>query len=295
MMKIGLIIGFGSIGQQHYQAMKNTGIFKKIYILSEHYKNENSIHKLEDIEKIKPDLVIICSETSKHFNQLRYIESKLKNKIILVEKPIFTKKFKFTIKNNKVFVGYNLRYDPVLQYLKKILKNKNILITNITCTSYLPNWRKRDYKKLYSASKLKGGGVHLDLSHEIDYANWIFNNLKKIDLRMKKLSNLKINSYDYTQLICTSNKSKFLNINLNYFSKKNQRYIEIYTNKEFIFVDLINRKVELSNFSKKQIKKFDNISSVKRMSLQIKDIIKNKPIYACSYNEALQVLSVLGV
>ena len=29
-------------------------------------------------------------------------------------------------------------------------------------------------RKSYSASKSKGGGVLLDLSHEIDYINWLF-------------------------------------------------------------------------------------------------------------------------
>ena len=33
---------------------------------------------------------------------------------------------------------------------------------------------KSNYLKSYSASKSKGGGVLLDLSHEIDYINWLF-------------------------------------------------------------------------------------------------------------------------
>ena len=180
MKKTALIIGFGSIGKQQYQVLKKLKIFQKIYIYSKRNKKKNFISEFNKIVNINPDFIIICSETAKHFSQLKFIESKFKNKIILVEKPLFSSSKYLSIKNNKVFVGYNLRYDPMLQYIKKIIeKEKKIITSNITCNSFLPNWRIRDYSKSYSASKRKGGGVHLDLSHEIDYTNWIFKNLKK--------------------------------------------------------------------------------------------------------------------
>ena len=47
------------------------------------------------------------------------------------------------------------------------------LITN----SYLPDWRKKhDFKKNYAVFKSKGGGIILDLSHELDF---IYNLFKK--------------------------------------------------------------------------------------------------------------------
>ena len=40
---------------------------------------------------------------------------------------------------------------------------------------YLPEWRKNtDYRKGVSARQDLGGGVLLELSHEIDYIQWIF-------------------------------------------------------------------------------------------------------------------------
>ena len=45
------------------------------------------------------------------------------------------------------------------------------------CHSYLPQWRKKNYKKSYSSNAKLGGGVSLDLSHEIDYIQWIFGNI----------------------------------------------------------------------------------------------------------------------
>ena len=47
------------------------------------------------------------------------------------------------------------------------------------CYSYLPNWRRQKYTKVYSSSKKLGGGVANDLSHEIDFLSWIFGDIKK--------------------------------------------------------------------------------------------------------------------
>tara|TARA_Y100000591_G_scaffold327991_1_gene353548 strand:- start:341 stop:1231 length:891 start_codon:yes stop_codon:yes gene_type:complete len=294
--KTALIIGFGSIGKQQYQVLKKLKIFQKIYIYSKRNKKKNFISEFNKIVNINPDFIIICSETAKHFSQLKFIESKFKNKIILVEKPLFSSSKYLSIKNNKVFVGYNLRYDPMLQYIKKIIeKEKKIITSNITCNSFLPNWRIRDYSKSYSASKRKGGGVHLDLSHEIDYTNWIFKNLKKINAFSEKISNLKINTIDYFNWIGKSKYSKIINIKLSYFSIKDQRTIEVLSYKNYILVDLLNRVIEFSNLKNTKIKKFKKLNSLQRIELQIKDIISKKPIYACTYKEAYETLKIIGV
>ena len=296
MKKIGLIIGFGSIGKKHFQVMKKSKIFKKIYILSSHLKGKNYIIKnFNQISNIDPDLVVICSETSSHLEQLKILEKKIKNKIILVEKPLFSKSSKFKIKNNKVFVGYNLRYDPMLVFLKKFIFYKKIFSTKITCNSYLPNWRKRDYKKIYSSDKNKGGGVHLDLSHEIDYANWIFGNLRKKNIILKKVSNLKINSEDYMQFFGKSKLSKLININLSYFSVKNQRYISMFLEKEFILMDLLKREISFTNLKNTTVKKFKDFSQIDTMLMQLKDILRKEPKYACSFKDGLKVLKILGI
>ena len=63
--------------------------------------------------------------------------------------------------------------------MKKKVKVFNI---NIISNSYLPKWRKRDYRTSYSSSKSQGGGVLLDLSHELDYLTWIFPNIKNLPI-----------------------------------------------------------------------------------------------------------------
>ena len=90
----------------------------------------------------------------------------------------------------KIYVGYNLRFHPLLKYLKKYLSQSNdkLLSVNIYAGSYLPDWRKNtNYVKSYSASKRKGGGVELDLSHEIDYASWLFGKFNILEIINSKI------------------------------------------------------------------------------------------------------------
>ena len=65
----------------------------------------STIRSLSEISKLDPDYIVIASNTSLHYDQLTYLEKNFKNKIILVEKPLFEKKYDFTPVKNKVWVG----------------------------------------------------------------------------------------------------------------------------------------------------------------------------------------------
>ena len=257
MKKKVLIIGFGSIGKRHAAILKNFKMVSEVYILSRRNpKIFKTINKLSQIKEIDPNYIIICSRTSDHFKHLKYIEKNFSKKIVLIEKPLFNKFHKCSILKNKVFVGYNLRQHPVLRFIKKFIINKKIFSVNITCNSYLPNWRKNiNYKDSYSSHKRLGGGVLLDLSHEIDYLEWIFKKIKKLDLvKIKKLSNLKINVEDHVIIAGETKLSNFM-IDLNYYSLYPRRQIVIDGQNFSIKGDLINNFVEiyLKNKNKKII------------------------------------------
>ena len=257
MKKKVLIIGFGSIGKRHAAILKNFKIVSEVYILSRRNpKIFKTINKLSQIKEIDPDYIIICSKTSDHFKHLKYIENNFSEKVVLIEKPLFNKFKKFSILKNKVFVGYNLRQHPVIKFIKNFITNKKIFWANITCNSYLPSWRKNiNYKDSYSSHRRLGGGALLDLSHEIDYLEWIFKKIKKLDLvKIKKLSNLKINVEDHVLIAGETELSNFI-VNLSYYSLYPRRQIVIDGHNFSIKGDLINNFVEiyLKNKNKKII------------------------------------------
>ena len=256
MKKKVLIIGFGSIGKRHASILKNFKMVSDIYILSRsNPKIFKTINKLSQIKEIDPDYIIICSRTSDHFKHLKYIEKNFSKKIILIEKPLFNKFHKFSILKNKVFIGYNLRQHPVIKFIKNFIKNKNIFSVNIICNSYLPNWRKKNYKTSYSSHKRLGGGVLLDLSHEIDYLEWIFKRIKRLDLvKIKKLSNLKINVEDHVLVAGKTRLSNFV-LDLNYYSLYPRRQVLVDGHNFSIKGDLMSNFVEIyiKNKNKKVI------------------------------------------
>ena len=81
-------------------------------------------------------------------------------------------------KKSILMVGYNLRHMKSLSKFREILKKKiigKILSVRSEVGQYLPSWRiNSDYKKSVSAREELGGGVLLELSHDIDYLVWLF-------------------------------------------------------------------------------------------------------------------------
>ncbi len=294
---IVLVIGYGSIGKKHCEILHNVKKVKKIFVLTKQ-KITNNLYQcksLSSIKKINPDYIVISSQTKKHYSTLLYLNKILSNKIILVEKPLFEKYYKFEKLNNKVFVGFNLRFHPVIIKTKKLVRNKKVFSINSFCLSNLKKWRKgRIYSQTSSAKKSDGGGVVLDLSHEFDFLGWIFGKMFVIKSVNKKLSNLKINTKDYLSLISKTKKNIFVQINLNYYSLLDERKVYIDGKNFSICADLKNNSINYKTNKKNKIFNFKNFKIIETYKKMHNKILDKNYSDICSFNEGINVLKFIN-
>ncbi len=294
MKKKALIFGSGSIGIRHLNLLKKLKSIKKILVFSKRInKKRGYTKKISEVLKFDPDYILVCSETHKHYENLKVIEANFKNKLVFIEKPLFHKPLKLTLKSNKYFVGYNMRFHPVINFLKKKISKKDVFSVSVFCNSFLPRWRKNiDYYDSYSSSKKRGGGVLLDLSHEIDYLQWLFGKVNNIEYKkIKKISNLKIKSEDIAQVIGKIKNVNFY-LNLTYFSRSEERRIIIDSKKETIIGDLINCNIKIINNNNSKITKFKNNINQTYLDQHLA-ILTKKSKKLCNIEDAKNTLSLI--
>jgi predicted dehydrogenase len=295
-MKV-LLIGFGSIGRRHYEILSKMPQVQAVDLVTKQTIKDVICYKnLQDVDNISQyDYFIIASETNKHFEQLKFLEENVKNKLIFCEKPLFEIKKDLKIINNKVFVGYVLRFHPLLEKLQEFLIYEHIIYINVKCGQYLPSWRPNiDYRSCYSSKKDKGGGVLLDLSHEIDYVQWLSGKINEIKSYQVKISDLEITSDDLTILIGKTNKNILVNISIDYISKITHRKIFIETIEHTYELDFISNKlIKKNKFGLEEIYTFNNLERnymFEKMHLDIFEEQKN----ICNYKEALEVMQTIS-
>jgi predicted dehydrogenase len=139
----------------------------------------------------------------------------------------------------QTYTAFNLRFHPIIEWLKANIKDRNVIEVQAYCGSYLPDWRPgNDFRETYSAKQEMGGGVHLDLIHELDYVTWIFGHPLKSLSVFSKFSNLGINSFDSAHYWLEYPKMG-ISILLNYFRKDPKRSIEVVMEDDTWSVDLL--------------------------------------------------------
>lgn len=294
-MKV-LIIGYGSIGRRHLDVLSTFEDIKQIDIVTkqkiENYQCYKSLEYVENIEAY--NYFVIASETFKHYEQLKYLEENISNKVIFCEKPLFMRNENLLIKKNKVFVGYNLRFHPLMRKLIDLSKMDKLISANIYCGSYLPNWRKDvDYRKSYSSKREEGGGVLLDLSHEIDYLLLFCGNIDLKKSIQDKISDLEINSDDITTFLGRTDDGAVVNLNINYFSKITTRTIVLnYLNKSYQ-LDLIANTLKIGD-REGNIETLVNNNYHRNLIFKDmhEDILYHGNL-ACSYQEGIKVMELI--
>jgi predicted dehydrogenase len=244
-----LVVGYGSIGQRHVRLLLGLGcsvavVSRRLIEYSPTYPNLT-----QALETWRPDYVVIASCTSEHHEDLSNLAQHGFCGLVMVEKPLFN--FNIPILENKfskLVVAYNLRFHPLLQRLKAIVDQPSRLITaHIYVGSYLPNWRANtDYRQSYSAQRMAGGGVLRDLSHELDYALWLFGSWQRLTANGGKFSALEIDSDDTYSILMETPSCSSVAIHLNYLDRVPRRQILLNTEEQTISVDLYSNSISLN-------------------------------------------------
>jgi len=290
-----LIIGFGSIGRKHAQILSNLLGKNNVYVLTKQDEIEfNSIDSIDKIDSLDPDYVVIASETSLHFKHVLSIERMCRKKVVLIEKPLFDENRKENLANNYYLVAYNLRFHPLINLLKKKIHEEKIISAKSVCHSFLPNWRKNiKYQESASASQAKGGGVLLDLSHEIDYMQYILGDFSVNYSINKKVSNLEIDTDDYLLMCGELNRGGLFNIEVSYFSKNERRKIFIETTNLSIELDIINSQMKIVTDHEEEIINEQKYNLSDTYVDEHKAILSGDFTKICTLSEGLRTMEII--
>lgn len=246
--KIGinsLVVGYGSIGARHARILSGFGhsvavVSRRPDIYPKCYEDLKTA-----IADFQPEYIVIANESSQHVSALNEVIGADYRGLLLVEKPLRTLDESLTfdalaLQEQRIFIGYNLRFSPALRKLRTLVAERSIFSVQIHCGSYLPHWRPdQDYRKTSSAIRSSGGGVLYDLSHEIDYANWLFGRWTKIAAKIESSGSLEIETEDCVSILATSDRCSSISVTLNYLDRPASRTIRVTTDVGTYFLDML--------------------------------------------------------
>ncbi len=194
-----MIIGSGSAGRRHALALRELFPNAKINVIKRSnslqptellsQKNINIINGFENIEGARYDVVVIASPASLHYDDvLQMVDN---TSFLLIEKPITADltsatKIQSILKNSKkkLRVAYHLRFSETVIKLKQLVGSGvygNLALAKFNYSQNLPLWRPLiDERQSVSARKELGGGVLLELSHEIEAVQYLMGEINSV-------------------------------------------------------------------------------------------------------------------
>jgi predicted dehydrogenase len=243
MIKRALVIGYGSIGARHVRVLRELGL--EVAVVSRHCDaQERNVFRSLTVAfaEFAPDYVVVANETAGHANVINLLATLGFSGWTLVEKPLAVNPEDMTgaVAGGRIRVAYNLRFHPAMRKLKALLLEDQVIGVQAYVGQYLPNWRLGiDYRDSYSASKVAGGGVLRDLSHELDYLRWLFGPWLRLAALGGRKSDLAIDSDDVWCVLMEQSSGALLTLQMNYLDRAARRELTIIGNRHTYRLDLI--------------------------------------------------------
>ncbi len=262
-----LFVGLGSIGRRHLRIVQNEWPDAECLAYRSGNTNRATPTEVSEFNNIDtalatdPDIAFITNPTSLHVKTARqcaeagchlFIEKPLSDSLDGVDELIEAADNADVVTH----VGCQLRFHPVIQDVRSALDDEiigDVYSFRAYAGSYLPDWRpEQDYRKSYSAKSELGGGVVLDLIHEIDYAHWLFGPIETLTGYTNQISHLDIETEDITEFVCRT-AGQIGSFHLDYIRPTERRDLEVIGECGVIEADLNKGTVTIDSKNRKQI------------------------------------------
>lgn len=259
-MKKFLFCGLGSIGQRHARilrqklgrpaelhAYRSRGL--NIVINDDMTAHEGSSPEaaygitshtsFSEALSLRPDAVFVTNPISEHVKTA--IEAARAGCNIFMEKPVShalegIPELMRLVDEKKLVTctGYQLRYHPALARIKDWIEEGTlgrVISAQLHFGEWLPGMHPyEDYRISHAARADQGGGVILCLSHEIDYACWLFGWPRTVSASGGTLGDLEIDVEDSADLLlsCAHSSGDIpVSIHLDFLQKPPRRHCRI--------------------------------------------------------------------
>jgi predicted dehydrogenase len=259
-----LVVGCGSIGRRHIRNLRELGYTDILAYRSKRSRSDPEENKLDTLSFFeldgalaqRPDAVLITNPTALHIPVALNVARTGCH--LFIEKPVSHSMEGVNdllqlvaAKQLVAMVGYNMRFQPGLTLVYKLLKSGVIgrpVSVRAQVGSYLPDWRPdTDYRQSYSANEDMGGGVILDLSHELDYLMWLFGPVHRVTCVAGTLGDLDISVEDTAEIVLEHSNDVLSSLHVDYLDRSPVRGCRIVGTLGTLVWDYFSDKV--SHFS----------------------------------------------
>ena len=293
-------MGCGSIGEKHIhniRALQAVEIVAcdlkqdRLSKIKKEYGVKETYNDLDEALSQNINAVLVCTPTALH---IPVASAAVKNYChVFVEKPLshnLDGVDELIERANErklvVMVGFNLRFHPNLQRIKKLLDEERIgkiICARVQLGQYLPDWHPwEDYRKSYSAQRALGGGIILDAVHELDYIRWFLGDAKELFCYADKLSDLEIDTEDIAEILLRFETRAIAEIHMDYVQRSYSRSCQLIGDEGTIIWNFNENRVKLYSAENKQWQTFPepnfdyNETYVQEMKHFIQCVIGNR-------------------
>lgn len=262
-MAVYAVVGMGSIAKRHLKNLRFLFPTASIYAVSSSGKNAelpegaNAVVTLLELIELNPNYVVLASPAPFHVETAKLL---LKKQIpVLIEKPLaakFSDAAEFlNFYNSQIYppvaVGYCLRFLPSAVAVKSFIETAGLgKVYNVHSVvgQFLPSWRSdKGYKDSVSANAELGGGALLELSHELDYLQWLFGPLELQHSWLRTTTELGLQVEEIADLVITTESGVYMTVHLDFVQKSTQRKCEFIGEKGNLYWDLVANTVTFKN------------------------------------------------
>lgn len=232
-----IVVGAGSIGVRHQQVLEDIGF--KVGMVSRRQDVGQFSTVSGAVESTDPSYVVLATETERHLESLSDLIDSGYTGRVLIEKPILNKPGPLPdLPFESIAIGYNLRFHPAVGALREALREDRVLSAQVRYGQYLPDWRPgRDYRQTVTAGV--GGGVLLELSHELDLVNWLLGPSIVLFGKALRTGNLDMEREDLAIGVLELPDGGLVGLELNCLDRVQNRTFTVTTSEHFLQLDLI--------------------------------------------------------